>query len=175
MTKTRVIRKHSRILKATRSESELAPIHELLYNASVSRSPATSERLRERGLNVTAPRLAVLAVVEELGGHVDAGAIAAAARDRLGSVSTPAVYDILNALTDAGLLRRIQPAGSPARYETRVGDNHHHLVCRTCGAVEDVECVVGSAPCPHASVHTAFPIDEAEITFWGQCERCRGI
>ena len=99
---------------------------------------------------MTAPRLAVLAVVEQLGGHVDAATIAAAARDRLGSVSTPAVYEILNALTDAGLLRRIQPAGSPARYETRVGDNHHHLVCRTCGAVEDVECVVGSAPCLHA-------------------------
>jgi Fe2+ or Zn2+ uptake regulation protein len=136
-------------------------------------SPAARERLRERGLNVTAPRLAVLAAVEELGGHVDAGAIAAAARDRLGSVSTPAVYDILNALTDAGLLRRIQPAGSPARYETRVGDNHHHLVCRTCGAVEDVECIVGRAPCLHAAADAAFPVEEAEITFWGQCERCR--
>jgi Fe2+ or Zn2+ uptake regulation protein len=139
----------------------------------MSTSRAASERLRERGLNVTAPRLAVLAAVEELGGHVDAGAIAAAARDRLGSVSTPAIYDILNALTDAGLLRRIQPAGSPARYETRVGDNHHHLVCRTCGAVQDVECVVGSAPCLHASADTAFPVEEAEITFWGVCERCR--
>jgi Fur family transcriptional regulator, stress-responsive regulator len=139
----------------------------------MSTSPAARERLRERGLNVTAPRLAVLAAVEQLGGHVDAGAIAAAARDRLGSVSTPAVYDILNALTDAGLLRRIQPAGSPARYETRVGDNHHHLVCRTCGAVEDVECVVGHAPCLHANADAAFPVEEAEITFWGQCERCR--
>jgi Fe2+ or Zn2+ uptake regulation protein len=138
----------------------------------MSRSSGTSERLRERGLNVTAPRLAVLAVVEQLG-HVDAGTIAAAARDRLGSVSTPAVYDILNALTDAGLLRRIQPAGSPARYETRVGDNHHHLVCRTCGAVEDVDCVVGSAPCLHPAVDAAFAVDEAEITFWGECERCR--
>jgi len=135
--------------------------------------PATSARLRERGLNVTAPRLAVLAAVEQLGGHVDAGAIAAAAHDRLGSVSTPAVYDILNALTDAGLLRRIQPAGSPARYETRVGDNHHHLVCRTCGRVEDVDCVVGRAPCLHAGPDAAFPAEEAEITFWGQCERCR--
>jgi Fur family transcriptional regulator, stress-responsive regulator len=139
----------------------------------MSTSRAMSERLRERGLNVTAPRLAVLAVVEESGGHVDAPAIAAAARERLGSVSTPAVYDILNALTDAGLLRRIQPAGSPARYETRVGDNHHHRVCRTCGAVEDVECVVGSAPCLHAGGHAAFPVEEAEITFWGHCERCR--
>jgi Fur family transcriptional regulator, stress-responsive regulator len=139
----------------------------------MSRSPAASERLRERGLNVTAPRLAVLAVVEELGGHVDASTIAAAARDRLGSVSTPAVYDILNALTDAGLLRRIQPTGSPARYETRVGDNHHHLVCRTCGTVEDVDCVVGSAPCLDAGADAAFPVEQAEITFWGECERCR--
>ena len=139
----------------------------------MSTTPATSARLRERGLNVTAPRLAVLAAVEELGGHVDAGAIAAAARERLGSVSTPAVYDILNALTDAGLLRRIRPAGSPARYETRVDDNHHHLVCRTCGAVEDIDCVVGSAPCLHAGAHTAFPVEEAEITFWGECDRCR--
>jgi Fe2+ or Zn2+ uptake regulation protein len=138
----------------------------------MSASNAASERLRDRGLNVTAPRLAVLAAVDELGGHVDARAIAAAARDRLGSVSTPAVYEILNALTDAGLLRRIQPAGSPARYETRVGDNHHHLVCRTCGAIEDVDCIVGSAPCLHP-VDAAFPAEEAEITFWGQCERCR--
>ena len=137
-----------------------------------SNSPA-SERLRERGLNVTAPRLAVLAAVERLGGHVDAAAIAAAARDRLGSVSRPAVYDILNALTDAGLLRRIQTAGSPARYETRVGDNHHHLVCRACGTVEDVDCVVGSAPCLHAGADAGFPVEEAEITFWGHCERCR--
>jgi Fur family ferric uptake transcriptional regulator len=139
----------------------------------MSRSPTTSERLRERGLNVTAPRLAVLAAIEELGGHVDAGAIAAAARNRLGSVSTPAIYDILNTLTAAGLLRRIQPAGSPARYETRVGDNHHHLVCRSCGRVEDIECVVGSAPCLDAGAHAAFPVEEAEITFWGHCQRCR--
>ena len=139
----------------------------------MSPSPAASERLRERGLNVTAPRLAVLAVVEESGGHVDAPAIAAAARDRLGSVSTPAIYDILNALTEAGLLRRIQPAGSPARYETRIGDNHHHRVCRTCGAVEDVECVVRNAPCLQAGADAAFRVEEAEITFWGQCERCR--
>jgi Fur family transcriptional regulator, stress-responsive regulator len=88
-------------------------------------------------------------------------------------VSTPAIYDILNTLTSAGLLRRIQPAGSPARYETRVGDNHHHLVCRTCGAVEDVDCVVGEAPCLHPATDSDFPVDEAEITFWGYCERCR--
>jgi Fe2+ or Zn2+ uptake regulation protein len=138
----------------------------------MSTSPA-SERLRERGLNVTAPRLAVIAAVEELGGHVDAASIAPAARERLGSVSTPAVYDILNALTEAGLLRRIQPAGSSALYETRVGDNHHHLVCRTCGAVEDVDCVAGQAPCLHPVSDSDFPVDEAEIMFWGRCESCR--
>jgi len=138
----------------------------------MSTTPAARERLRERGLNVTAPRLAVLAAVEELGGHVDAGAIAAAARDRLGSVSTPAVYDILNALTDAGLLRRIQPAGSPARYETRVGDNHHHLVCRTCGTVVDVDCAVGEVPCLTAADDQGFVIDEAEVTYWGLCPSC---
>jgi Fe2+ or Zn2+ uptake regulation protein len=139
----------------------------------MSTTPSASERLRERGLNVTAPRLAVLAAVEKLGGHVDAASIAAAARERLGSVSTPAVYDILNALTEAGLLRRVQPAGSAALYETRVGDNHHHLVCRTCGAIEDVDCVAGQAPCLHPVTDSDFPVDEAEIMFWGQCERCR--
>jgi Fe2+ or Zn2+ uptake regulation protein len=139
----------------------------------MSVSPSTSERLRERGLNVTAPRLAVFAAVDELGGHVDAAAVAAAARDRLGSVSTPAVYDILNVLTDAGLLRRIHPAGSSALYETRVGDNHHHLMCRTCGAIEDVDCVAGQAPCLHPVTDSDFPVDEAEIMFWGQCGRCR--
>jgi Fe2+ or Zn2+ uptake regulation protein len=139
----------------------------------MSASPSASERLRERGLNVTAPRLGVLAAVEELGGHVDAGSNTAAARERLGSVSTPAVYDILNALTDVGLLRRIQPAGSSALYETRVGDNHHHLACRTCGAIEDVDCVAGQAPCLHPVTDSDFPVDEAEIMFWGQCERCR--
>ena len=132
-----------------------------------------SERLRERRLNVTAPRLAVLAVVEESGGHVDAGAIAAAARDRLGSVSTPAVYDILNTLTDAGLLRRIQPAGSPARYETRVGDNHHHLVCRTCGALADVDCAVGETPCLEPSDPAGYSVDEAEVVYWGVCPTCQ--
>jgi Fur family transcriptional regulator, stress-responsive regulator len=136
---------------------------------------STRERLRERGLNVTAPRLAVYAAVEELGGHVDAGAIAAAARDRLGSVSTPAVYDILNALTAAGLLRRIQPAGSAARYETRVGDNHHHLVCRSCGVVEDVDCVAGEPPCLHPADDLAFAVDEAEVVFWGKCKCCRDV
>jgi Fur family transcriptional regulator, stress-responsive regulator len=136
---------------------------------------SASEQLRERGLNVTAPRLAVLAAVDELGGHVDAAQVAVAARERLGSVSTQAIYDILRALTDAGLLRRIQPAGSSARYETRVGDNHHHLICRRCGAVEDVDCAVGEAPCLAPSGDPAFEVEEAEITFWGVCRSCREL
>jgi Fe2+ or Zn2+ uptake regulation protein len=122
---------------------------------------------------VTASRLAVLEAVEELGGHLDAVTIAAAARERTGSVSTQAVYEILNTLTDARLLRRIEPAGSPSRYEARVGDNHHHIVCRICGRVEDVDCDVGSAPCIHLPDDLGFEVDEAEITFWGRCEACR--
>ena len=129
--------------------------------------------LREHGLHVTAQRLAVLRAVSEQS-HSTADDIFIVVRDEMGAISRQTVYDALATLTDRGLFRRIQPAGSSARYETRVGDNHHHLVCRTCGAVEDVECVVGSAPCLHAGADAAFPVEEAEITFWGQCERCRG-
>jgi Fur family transcriptional regulator, stress-responsive regulator len=131
------------------------------------------DRLRTSGLRVTAPRLGVLDAVDALGGHRDATTIAAAARERIGSVSTQAVYEILGSLTDAGLLRRIEPAGSPALYESRVGDNHHHVVCRSCGAIEDVDCVVGEAPCLHPVATGGMAIDEAEIFFWGRCERCR--
>ena len=134
--------------------------------------PSAKDRLRERGLRVTASRIAVLESVERLGGHVDAATVARAARAALGSVSTQAVYDVLNALTEAELLRRIEPAGSPARYETRVGDNHHHLVCRTCGEVEDVDCVVGEAPCLEPPEDRGFAIDEAEVIFWGRCAAC---
>jgi Fur family ferric uptake transcriptional regulator len=130
------------------------------------------EQLRDRGLKVTASRLALLRAVEELGGHPDASAIARHARDRLGSVSTQAVYDGLHALAGAGLLRRIEPAGSPARYEARVGDNHHHLVCRACGHTEDVDCAVGAAPCLEPSEDRGFVIDEAEVIFWGLCAEC---
>ena len=136
-------------------------------------SATVSEHLRERGLKVTAPRLAVLDAVESLGGHPDAAAIAERARSRLGTISTQAVYDILAALTGAGLLRRIEPAGSPARYETRVGDNHHHLVCRVCGAAEDVDCANPEAPCLHPTDEHGFDVDEAEIIFWGECAACR--
>jgi Fur family transcriptional regulator, stress-responsive regulator len=131
------------------------------------------DRLRAGGLRVTAPRLGVLDAVDALGRHRDAATIASAARERIGSVSTQAVYEILASLTAAGLLRRIEPAGSPALYESRVGDNHHHIVCRTCGVIEDVDCVVGEAPCLHPVGDSGMRIDEAEIFFWGVCDRCR--
>jgi Fur family ferric uptake transcriptional regulator len=128
--------------------------------------------LREAGLRVTAPRIAVLAEVSE-GEHMAAEQVALAAGDRLGTISTQAVYDVLGALTRAGLLRRIEPAGSPARYETRVGDNHHHVVCRACGAITDVDCVVGEPPCLSPVSASGFVIDEAEVTFWGLCPDCQ--
>jgi Fur family ferric uptake transcriptional regulator len=125
------------------------------------------------GLRVTSPRIAVFRAVAETPGHPDAEAIAAAARTRLGAISTQAVYDALHALTGAGLLRRIEPAGSPARYETRVGDNHHHLVCRACGATHDVDCVIGEAPCLTPQAAAGFLVHEAEVTFWGLCPDCQ--
>lgn len=127
--------------------------------------------LRAAGLRVTAPRLGVL---EALTGHahLDAETIAGIVRTRLGSVSTQAVYDVLRALTVARLVRRIEPAGGAARYETRVGDNHHHLVCRSCGTVVDVDCAVGAAPCLQPSASASFVIDEAEVTYWGLCASC---
>ncbi|HEX4280411.1 MAG TPA: Fur family transcriptional regulator [Solirubrobacteraceae bacterium] len=128
--------------------------------------------LRDAGLRVTSPRLAVLSELTE-GTHLTADQVAAAVRGRLGTISTQAVYDVLGALTRAGLARRIEPAGSPARYETRVGDNHHHVVCRSCGAVTDVDCVVGEPPCVLPSDASGFVIDEAEVTFWGLCPDCQ--
>jgi Fur family ferric uptake transcriptional regulator len=128
--------------------------------------------LRHHGLKATAPRVAILGAVEQLGGHPDAAAIAGLVRDRLGSVSTQAIYDGLHAMEAAGLLRRIAPAGSPARYETRVGDNHHHLVCRTCGDAQDVDCVEGAAPCLEPGDDRGFVVDEAEVIFWGLCADC---
>ena len=132
-----------------------------------------AELLRRRGLRVTAPRVAVLDVLRRLPGHPDAETVRAAVAERLGSVSTQAVYDILHVLTDAGLLRRIEPAGHPARYETRVGDNHHHLICRGCGMTRDVDCTVGHAPCIEPSAAGDFAVDQAEIVFWGLCAGCR--
>jgi len=132
------------------------------------------ERLRIAGLRVTSPRLAVL---EALGtrSHVDADTIATAARQRLGTLSAQAVYDILRAFGDAGLVRRIEPAGSPAVYETRVGDNHHHIVCRICGSIADVDCVIDAAPCLAPSTASGYIVDEAEITFWGICPECQRL
>jgi Fur family ferric uptake transcriptional regulator len=128
--------------------------------------------LRAAGLRVTAPRIAVLAEMTDAK-HMTADQVALAARDRLGTISTQAVYDVLGALTRAGLLRRIEPAGSPARYETRIADNHHHVVCRSCGAITDVDCVVGEAPCLSPDNASGFVIDEAEVTFWGLCPDCQ--
>jgi Fur family ferric uptake transcriptional regulator len=128
--------------------------------------------LRERGLRVTASRVAVLHEIRAMDGHPDAEAVRTAVARRLGSVSTQAVYDILHTLTKAGLLRSIEPAGHPARYETRVGDNHHHLVCRGCGATRDVDCAAGHTPCLEPSGHAGFVIDEAEVIFWGLCADC---
>lgn len=127
--------------------------------------------LRRAGLRVTAPRLAVLAELEAAP-HADADTIRARVRERLGSVSTQAIYDVLHALTEAGILRRIEPAGSPGRYEVARGDNHHHLVCRGCGQVVDVPCAVGAAPCLHASADHGFVIDAAEVIYWGCCPSC---
>ncbi|MGI5247101.1 Fur family transcriptional regulator [Dactylosporangium sp. CA-139066] len=129
--------------------------------------------LRARGLRVTRPRLAVLEVLEQSHGHLDVEQIAARVRLRLDTVSTQAVYDVLSALSRAGLARRIEPAGSPARYESRVGDNHHHVVCRGCGEIADVDCAVGDAPCLTPSQAHGFVLDEAEVTFWGLCPACQ--
>jgi Fur family ferric uptake transcriptional regulator len=127
--------------------------------------------LREASLRVTRPRVAVLAAVHDRP-HADTDTIINVVREDLGEVSTQAVYDVLRALTSAGLVRRIEPAGSVARYESRVADNHHHVVCRACGAVEDVDCAVGSAPCLTTSDDRGFTIDEAEVTYWGLCPAC---
>jgi Fur family ferric uptake transcriptional regulator len=131
-----------------------------------------SERLRSAGLRVTAARLAILDAIGP-GRHPVAEEVAIAVRDRVGHVSLQAVYEALAAFTEAGLLRRIEPSGSPARYEARVGDNHHHLVCRNCGAVTDVDCVVGHAPCLEPASAAGYDIDEAEVTFWGLCPACQ--
>src|SRR3954453_6152695 len=127
--------------------------------------------LRGAGLRVTRPRLAVLSVVHDRP-HADTDAIITAVRKGFGRVSHQAVYDVLHALTAAGLVRRIQPTGSVARYELRVGDNHHHVVCRSCGAIADVDCAVGYTPCLTATDDAGYHIEEAEVTYWGRCPAC---
>ncbi len=138
---------------------------------TASQIPTTAEELRGAGLRVTAGRVALLEALPD-GGHLDVEAIAAGVRDRVGHISLQAVYEALHALTAAGLVRRIELAGSPARFERRVGDNHHHLVCRSCGVVADVDCVVGEAPCLTASDDHGFDIDEAQVIYWGLCPDC---
>lgn len=127
--------------------------------------------LRAAALRVTAPRIAVLAAVHDHP-HADTDTVIGLVRDALETVSHQAVYDVLRVLTGAGLLRRIQPTGSVARYETRVGDNHHHVVCRVCGAIADVDCAVGVAPCLTAADSRGFTVEEAEVIYWGRCPAC---
>jgi Fur family ferric uptake transcriptional regulator len=131
----------------------------------------SADLLRERGLRVTAQRLAVLRAVSAEP-HVTADAVAETVRGEIGSVSLQAVYDALGALVDADMVRRIQPAGSPARFEARVEDNHHHAICRSCGRMADVDCAVGAAPCLTAVDGKGYEIDEAEVIYWGRCPEC---
>jgi Fe2+ or Zn2+ uptake regulation protein len=138
---------------------------------SASRIPTAVEELRGAGLRVTAARVALLQTVRD-GDHLGVEAIASGVRDRVGYVSLQAVYDALHALTAAGLVRRIELAGSPARFEGRVGDNHHHVACRSCGIVADVDCATGEAPCLTASDDHGFSIGEAEVIYWGLCPDC---
>jgi len=136
--------------------------------------PTTAELerlLRGADLRVTRPRLAVLTAVHAAP-HADTETLIGTVRAELGAVSHQAVYDVLRALTVAGLVRCIQPKGSVARYESRIGDNHHHVVCRSCGSIADVDCAVGYAPCLSAADDAEYEIDEAEVTFWGRCPRC---
>jgi Fur family ferric uptake transcriptional regulator len=137
--------------------------------------PTTSEferLLRGAALRVTRPRVAVLGAVYDRP-HADTDSIIGAVRADLGEVSHQAIYDVLRALTTAGLIRRIQPAGHVARYESRVGDNHHHVVCRSCGSIADADCAVGDTPCLTASDDHGFEIDEAEVVYWGLCPDCQ--
>jgi Fur family ferric uptake transcriptional regulator len=127
--------------------------------------------LRGHGVQVTAQRLAVLRAVSERP-HTTAAEIAESVRSEIGAVSLQAVYDALATLTDKGIIRRIQPAGSSARYEDRVADNHHHLICRTCGRTVDVDCAVGETPCLTAAEDSGYEVDEAEVIYWGRCPEC---
>jgi Fur family ferric uptake transcriptional regulator len=131
-----------------------------------------ADLLRAHGLQVTAQRLAVLRAVARRP-HGTTDEVALGVRKEIGSISRQAVYDALRLLTESGLIRRVQPAGSPARYDPRVGDNHHHLICRTCGTTVDVDCAIGAAPCLTAADDSGFAVDEAEVIYWGTCPACR--
>jgi Fur family ferric uptake transcriptional regulator len=135
--------------------------------------PKPAELLRQRGIQVTAQRLAVLRVVSNHP-HITADGVAEAVRSEIGSISLQSVYDALALLAAEGLIRRIQPAGSAALFEDRVGDNHHHLICRICGRVVDIDCAIGSAPCLKAIDDQGYEIDEAEVAYWGRCPDCLG-
>lgn len=130
-----------------------------------------ADTLRQRGIQVTAQRLAVLRAVAGQP-HVTADGVAEVVRNEIGAISRQSVYDALAVLAADGLIRRIQPSGSPARFEARVGDNHHHVICRICGRTADVDCAVGSAPCLTAANNMGFEIDEAEVIYWGRCPEC---
>jgi Fur family transcriptional regulator, stress-responsive regulator len=136
-------------------------------------SSTVAAELRQAGLRVTGPRIAVLVALHEQG-HADVDELVRLSRAELGSLSNQAVYDMLRVFVAAGLVRRIEPAGHPALFETRTGDNHHHVVCRSCGLVADVDCAVGQRPCLTPSQAHGFVLDEAEVTFWGMCPRCAG-
>ena len=133
---------------------------------------APADLLRQHGLKVTAQRLAVLRAVGAQA-HSTAEDVAASARAEIGTISRQAVYDVLGALVEVGLVRRIEPSQSPARYEARVDDNHHHLICRDCGRIVDVDCEVGRMPCLHPADDHGYEIDEAEVVYWGRCPDCR--
>ena len=130
-----------------------------------------TDLLRDRGIQVTAQRLAVLRVVAAQP-HITADGVAEAVRAEIGAISKQSVYDALSLLASERLIRRIQPAGSPARFESRVGDNHHHVICRDCGKTSDVDCAVGAAPCLTAVDDLGYQIDEAEVIYWGRCPEC---
>jgi Fur family ferric uptake transcriptional regulator len=141
----------------------------LIYSIEVATDPA--DLLRQRGVQVTAQRLAVLRAVAGQP-HITADAVADVVRGEIGAISLQSVYDALGVLVTEGLIRRIQPAGSAARFEDRVGDNHHHLICRICGRLVDVDCAVGTAPCLAAADDKGYEIDEAEVAYWGRCPSC---
>jgi Fur family transcriptional regulator, stress-responsive regulator len=138
-----------------------------------TRSPDPAAALRRAGLRVTAPRLAVLTALTAGAPHSSVDAVVSAVRDHLGDGSAQTVYNVLRTFTDVGLVRRIEPAGRPGLYELRVGDNHHHIVCRVCNAIVDVPCAVGETPCLTAADDSGYEIDEAEVVFWGRCPKCR--
>ena len=135
-------------------------------------SPDPAAALRRVGLRVTASRLAVLRALAATAPHSSVDAVVSGVRERLGDGSAQTVYNVLRTLTDVGLVRRIEPAGRPGLYELRVGDNHHHIVCRRCDAIADVACAVGDTPCLTAADDSGYEIDEAEVIYWGRCPEC---